>query len=422
MPKLNVTPSKHIFDALIQDIDVNQAISDLIDNAIDNWRIEGHEGKLLIYIEMNHNVIKIKDVSGGLDENTLPFILMPGGRREVSREGIKGIWGVGSKRALFSLGKKITISTRKQGGKGLVLKVDENWFRTDEGDDKWTIGYEEDNSLEEGITIIEITELKVPLYPQYISSLRKHIARTYHDDIKDGTVEISFNGEAITIYPEIPWAKSEYAPPARYVTDIPVSGNGRVLNFEMTTGVMLKPGEAYSYGIDFIGNKRVILQNNLDARMGFDADNLGFSHPTINRFKAIVRVNGDSRDIPWNSAKSDINTNHPMYVPIVDLVVQVSRQYTSFLRKNYEVTSKLFRNLAEQSDIEDVSFEYGKEFRRVVKDFEEEEKLITIRFAVPQEEYTELVQGFGLGKSTRTQVGLFIFDKALKELRGIVED
>jgi hypothetical protein len=156
--------------------------------------------------------------------------------------------------------------------------------------------------------------------------------------------------------------------------------------------------------------------------MGFNADNLGFLHPTINRFKAIVRVNGDSRDIPWNSAKSDINTNHPMYVPIVDLVVQVSRQYTSFLRKNYEVTSKLFRNLAEQSDIEDVSFEYGKEFRRVVKDFEEEEKLITIRFAVPQEEYTELMQGFGLGKSTKTQVGLFIFDKALKELRGIVED
>lgn len=422
MPKFNVTPSKHIYDALIQDIDVNQAISDLIDNAIDNWKIEGQEGKLLIYMEMNHNVIKIKDVSGGIDENTLPYILMPGGRREISREGIKGIWGVGSKRALFSLGKKIAISTRKQGGKGLVLKVDENWFRTDEGDDKWTIEYEEDTSLEEGITIIEITELKVPLYPQYISSLRKHIARTYHDEIKDGTVEISFNGEVITIYPEIPWAKSEYAPPARYVTDISVSGNGRVLNFEMTAGVMLKPGEAYSYGIDFIGNKRVILQNNLDARMGFDADNLGFPHPTINRFKAIVRVNGDSRDIPWNSAKSDINTNHPMYVPIVDLVVQVSRQYTSFLRKNYEVTSKLFGNLAEQSDIEDVSFEYGKEFRRVVKDFEEKEKLIPIRFAVPQDEYTELVQGFGLEKGTGKQVGLFIFDKVLKELRGIVED
>jgi len=422
MPKLNITPSKHIYDALIQDIDVNQAISDLIDNAIDNSKIEGYEGKLLIYIEMNHDIIKIKDVSGGMDENTLPFILMPGGRREVSREGIKGIWGVGSKRALFSLGKKITISTRKQGGKGLVLKVDDNWFKTDEGDDKWAIEYEEDTSLEEGITTIEITELKIPLYPQYISSLRKHIARTYHDEIKDGTVEISFNGAVIAIYPEIPWAKSEFAPPARYVTDIPVSGNGRVLNFEMTAGVMIKPGEAYSYGIDFIGNKRVILQNNLDARMGFDTDRLGFPHPTINRFKAIARVNGDSRDIPWNSAKSDVNVNHPMYVPIVDLVVQVSRQYTSFLRKNYEVTSKLFRDLAEQSDIEDIPFEYGKEFRKVIKDFKEEEKLAWIRFGVPQAAYTELVQGFGLEKGTREQVGLFIFDKVLKELRGIVED
>ena len=422
MPKLNITPSKHIYDALIQDIDVNQAISDLIDNAIDNWKIEGHEGKLPIYIEMSHDVIKIKDGSGGMDENNLPFMLMPGGRREVSREGIKGIWGVGSKRALFSLGKKITISTRKQGESGLVLKVDENWFKTDAGDDKWTIGYKRNNSLEEGVTIIEITELKIPLYPQYVSSIQKHIARTYHDEIKDGTVEISFNGVVTTIYPEIPWAKSEYAPPARYMTDIPVSGNGRVLNFNMTAGVMIKPGEAYSYGIDFIGNKRVILQNNLDARMGFDADRLGFPHPTINRFKAIARVNGDSRDIPWNSAKSDLNTNHPMYVPIVDLVVQVSRQYTSFLRKNYEVTSKLFKDLAEQGDIEDVSFEYDKEFRRVVKEFEEKEELAWINFAVPQAAYTELVRGFGLEKITRKQVGLFIFDKVLKELRGIVED
>ena len=41
MPTMDVTPSKHIYDALIQDIDTNRAISDLIDNAIDNWKIEG---------------------------------------------------------------------------------------------------------------------------------------------------------------------------------------------------------------------------------------------------------------------------------------------------------------------------------------------------------------------------------------------
>lgn len=421
MPTFDVTPSKHIYNALVQDIDVNQAISDLIDNAIDNAKIQKKE-TLKITITVTENKIEVKDNSGGLDLSTIPLLLMPGGTNRGGGVGIKGIWGVGSKRAMFSLGKKISIKTRKSGQIGLILKLDESWFQEDESTDKWKIDYEKDSSLEEGITMISLTDLKVILNDYSISTLRKYIAKTYKDEIEEKSLTILFNSKKVKLTLEEPWSKSEYTPPSRYTTDIPVIKSDRKLHFEMTLGIMTRPGEDYSYGIDFIGNKRVILRNNLDGRMGFKKERLGFPHPTINRFKAIVRVNGDSRDIPWNSAKSDINENHPMYRSITDLVFLISRQYVSFLRKNYRVTSKLFKETAKETDIKDINLEYGKGFTKVVKDYKESIEEVQITFKVPAEEFGEFVKYFGLEGKFKQDIGLFIFNRVWKEVKGDVED
>ena len=421
MPTFDVTPSKHIYNALVQDIDANQAISDLIDNAIDNAKVQ-KKTTLEISITVTENKIEVKDNSGGLDLSTIPLLLMPGGTNRSGGAGIKGIWGVGSKRAMFSLGEKISIKTRKSGQIGLILELDESWFQEDESTDKWKVDYEEDSSLEEGITTITLTDLKVILNDYSISTLRKYIAKTNKDEIEDESLTILFNSEKVKFTLEEPWSKSEYTPPSRYTTDIPVIKSDRKLHFKMTLGIMTRPGEDYSYGIDFIGNKRVILRNNLDWRMGFKKERLGFPHPTINRFKAIVRVSGDSRDIPWDSAKSDINENHPMYRSITDLVFQISRQYVSFLRKNYEATSKLFKETAKETDIKDINFEYGKEFKKAVKDYKEPIEEEGISFKVPAEEFGELVKYFGLQGKTKKDIGLFIFNRVWKEVKGDVED
>jgi len=422
MPKIDITPSKRIYDALIQDISDDKAICDLIDNSIDNWKILKKTGLLEVNISISESKIEIKDNAGGIDLETLPLLLMPGGTNRTGGEGIKGIWGVGAKRALFFLGEKITILTRKKNEDGLKIDVDEDWFTKDEGRDKWEIEYNIDNSIPEEVTKIIIENLKIILNPFSIREIRKSITHTYRDEIKEETLRIIFNDKIIEIVPEIPWSKSDYAPPSRYITDIPVPPSDRKVHVEITLGVMAQAGEEYSYGIDFIGNGRIILQNNLDWRMGFKKERLGLAHPTINRFKAVVRVSGDSRDIPWNSAKSDIHPNHPIYVNIADLVFQVSRQYVSFLRKNYDVTSKLFRVRADETDIEEIIFNYGREFRKVVKEYREPKKEVTISFKVLEEDYNELVECFGLRGKPKKAVGLFVFNRALKEVRGIDED
>ena len=121
------------------------------------------------------------------------------------------------------------------------------------------------------------------------------------NNIAQGKLILILNDEVLTIGPDIHWARSEFAPPAKYETDIPVRNSDRVLHFVMEVGVMTQPGSDYLYGIDLIGNERTILTNDLTWRTGFDKSGLGFPHPTINRFKGVIKLEGDSRDIPWNS-------------------------------------------------------------------------------------------------------------------------
>lgn len=428
MPRLDITPSKHIFDALIQDINEKQAILDLIDNSIDNWKINELETPLEINISIDENHIVISDNAGGMDERTLPLILKPGGTNRIGGVGVKGIWGVGAKRAIFSLGRNITISTRKEGHRGLVLPIPEDWFRDSEDENeeergrKWFIEAEFDNSISVGTTKINIENLKYAFNSFKNRKICDLIAKTYKDQIKDGTLQIHFNGEMVEIYPEISWARSEWAPPSKYITEIPVTETDRNIQIEIIVGIMTQAGGNYSYGIDFIGNQRKILENNLDYRMGFESGKLGLPHSTINRFKAVVRVNGDTRDIPWNSSKSSINENHPMYPYILEFIVKVCKQYTTFLRNNYHKTSQLFNERAELREIQEIVYGHSGVFENVVQEYEEEPEVANISFQIPIEEYNELAEYFGWQNKPKSHFGKFIFYKLLKEVKGTGED
>ncbi|MHA2263633.1 MAG: ATP-binding protein [Candidatus Thorarchaeota archaeon] len=416
MPELDATPSKHVFDALAADVSPIDAISDLVDNSLDNWRAARIQQPLEIRLTLEENRICIEDNAGGIDDETIALLLMPGGSKWGGGEGIKGIWGIGAKRALFALGKRFSITTRAAGEEGIVLDVDEEWFEEDDSDDKWMIEYEIDNSIEEGTTVITIEDLKTRLNTHRMTAIRKELIDNYRDEIEGETLRLFFNEELVIVGPEVSWAISDYAPPSKYIMELPVFGSERTLHVEIVAGIMTSPGGDYTYGIDFIGNRRLVLKYNLDQRMGFVKERLGGPHPTINRFRAIVRVDGESKDIPWNSAKNDINPNHPMYSALSDFIFQVSRQYVGFLRKNYKVTSRLFRQQATSDDFQNVELGSLKDFRSVVEPYVEPKKDVVIRFPVPPEDYDELIEYFGFKGKSKKDVGLFIFYHVLREV------
>ncbi len=416
LPLIDVTPSKYIYNALAADVDFQEAIGDLLDNAIDSGIAHDLPEPLEIDLRLNEERIELTDHAGGITLDELPLILMPGGAKYRGAEDIKGVWGVGAKRALFTLGRRFSIRTRAYGHPGLVLDVDESWFEEDSSEDKWSIEYREDATIEEGTTTVTIEDLKVKINSFVISEVRRALISTHSDEIDSGRVVMRINEQPLMVTPRIPFAKSKYAPPTRYVTDIPVPRKDRQVHVEITLGVMTKPGGDYAYGVDLIGNRRVILKHNLDWRTGFVKKRLGRAHPTINRFRAVVRLTGHSKDIPWDSAKSDVNPEHPLYSRITDLIYQISRQYVTFLRKHYDVTSKLFRTRAKETDIAELRFTWGEEFETVVKDYREKKNTVGISYEVDKDDFEEVVKYFGLARSPRKRVGLFTFEHVLEEV------
>lgn len=418
MPILNVIPSKHIFNALSRDISIKLAISDLIDNSIDNWMVNKLKRQLKIVIEVSEKSIRIEDNAGGMDKESLSLLFLLGGTNRTGKTGVKGIYGVGAQRAFFTLGKDIVIKTKRQGKDGLKVILDDTWFTPDKIKETWSIEYAIDNSIKSGSTSIEITSLKKEMDVQSVRDLKREISLKHINELKSGKIEILFNDEAISETEFWQWAINEYAPPSKYVTELEVPKTKRILNLEITAGIMTQSWGEDEYGITFIANGRVIFQNNLSSDVGFKKGHLGGRHPTINRFKAIVTVSGDNRDIPWNSPKNDLDVNHKMYKTIFGLTEQASYQYTSFLRKHYRVTSKLFNVQAVPDDIIIINLSNGMGFKRVTKDYEEPISTFRIGFEVNEDDYIELIKYYGLPEFPRKDVGLFLFNRAINEVRG----
>ena len=98
---INGTPVKRMFWSIISDYDLRTGICELVDNALDLWMASGQSRKLQVNIslDVDRQLISIKDTAGGVDEKDLWVLVAPGGSKNDPNAGIIGIFGVGSKRA-----------------------------------------------------------------------------------------------------------------------------------------------------------------------------------------------------------------------------------------------------------------------------------------------------------------------------------
>ena len=93
-------PSKRLYLSIIADYHTKTALSELIDNAIDNWIFGGKKGNLYINIDLDYErqIIQVADNSGGVRREDIKLIVSPGHTRNDGHDAIIGIFGVGSKK------------------------------------------------------------------------------------------------------------------------------------------------------------------------------------------------------------------------------------------------------------------------------------------------------------------------------------
>ncbi|NOR47068.1 MAG: ATP-binding protein [Methanosarcinaceae archaeon] len=328
--KVDAIPSKRLFISIIADYDLNRSICELIDNALDIWIKNGKSSsvEINIYLEKNQQTISVSDNAGGVKKSDLHLIVGPGQTSNLPDGETIGIFGVGTKRAVVALAQDIKITTRYGTDKTYRLEFDESWLKNED----WELPLYEVDDITEGTTIVELQKLRFKLTDEALTHLKEHLQATYARFLHDNKVIINLDKEPLQPLNFENWAYPPDYPPHKYITDIK-SEDGGTLKVEILAGLTRESSPASGeYGVYFYCNDRLIARALKNYSVGFATGLAGLAHPSVALVRVIVSLNGDAQLMPWNSSKSNINSNHNMFLALRTLLVQVVKNYASLSR------------------------------------------------------------------------------------------
>ncbi|HTD36122.1 MAG TPA: ATP-binding protein [Candidatus Limnocylindrales bacterium] len=328
---LDATPSKRLFLSIIADYDLNKSICELIDNGIDVWVRGGRKGsvEISITLDLHQQRISVKDNAGGLPRKELSYIVGPGQTGTKPTDETIGLFGVGTKRAVVALAQDVRIKTHyKSETKAYEVDFDEDWIATDD----WRLPLYEIDGVARGATIVDLQRLRIPVTEQGIALLKEHLSVTYAKFLTSGAVSIELNGERIVPHFFDAWAYPPKYAPNRYTGNIDTD-DGRRVGVDVTAGLSHESSPATGeYGVYFYCNQRLIARALKTLDVGFTRGLAGLPHPKVSLVRVVVSLTGDARDMPWNSSKSDINTNHHIFQAIHGWLVEVVKEYAALSR------------------------------------------------------------------------------------------
>lgn len=327
---LDATPEKRLFLSIISEYDLKRSICELIDNAIDLWSKNKREDlRVTITLDDQQKSISIEDNAGGIEEARLDHIVSPGKTSNDIHDDVIGYFGVGSKRAVIALAQDISIHSRFEHDKAYSVRFDEDWITKDES---WLLPYDDSpRDLCPFTTLIELNRLRVRLTEQSIEELKAHLREVYAKFIDRGA-SITVNGEELesTNFDD-DWTYPPNLSPTKFSMSIPFED--RTVDVEITSGLIDHPGDPDdSYGVFIYCNNRLIARALTDYSVGFVPGAVGNPHYNISLVRTIVKIRGQSGDMPWDSSKSGLNTNHPIYEAVRPHIVTATKTYAQVSR------------------------------------------------------------------------------------------
>ncbi|MEE9176515.1 MAG: ATP-binding protein [Thermodesulfobacteriota bacterium] len=328
---VSAIPSKRLFKSIIADYDLNCAICELIDNALDIWVKNQGTPKLKIEInlEKNQQTIEVIDNSGGIKESELKFLVAPGETSNLPEDKTIGIFGVGTKRAVVALAQEVKITSRFKNCKTYQLEFDDDWLK----DNEWDLPYYVVEDIEDGKTVIELHKLRIKITDDALSHLKKHLEATYARFLNDKNVIIELNSKPLQPLTFENWAYPPKYPPHNFVGDLK-NEDGKPIKVEILAGLTLESSPIEGeYGVYFYCNDRLIIRGLKSYDVGFTAGLAGKAHPRFSICRVIVSLNGEAQLMPWNSSKSNINTTHPIFLALRDMIIHIVTDYASLCRR-----------------------------------------------------------------------------------------
>lgn len=461
LKKVKAAPAKKFFvDMLIKDIELQDAIIDLLDNSVDGAMRLAEKKPIKnaskpyagckAWITLERDRFEILDNCGGIPVQLAEEYAFRMGRADSARDKdlpTVGVYGIGMKRAVFKLGRQIDISSQTSD-EGFHVSITSKWLN-DDGD--WELPLSlDDEALSNPGTKIEVTSLRdgIPRLfadeTDFVETLRTSISSYYAYIIEKG-FEVYVNKKLIVpVQIELlavdDGLKSGIKP---FVYETVLNG----VTVELAVGLYRplpqdeEEDEALNgrptterAGWTIVCNDRVVLFADKTRVTGWGEATVPQYHTQfVSIAGTVIFKSNDAIKLPITTTKRGIDGNSELYLSVKDYMREGLKLFTDFTNKWKKSTKQLqlmssgkqtVRSEAASSIVPIDGWSNvtkgggGRKFRPSLPLPKEDDPNIAIRFARPASEVVELAE-FLFDDASRSgmDVGMKCFDDALKRSR-----
>lgn len=349
--KAKADPTKEFFiDMITRDIGLDECMFDLLDNSIDGAaKQSGPDANGVVSLDgysadisVHKDKFSIYDNCGGISlSDATEYAFHFGRRHDAPKDSERsiGLYGIGMKRAVFKIGKKINI-------KSSTKSKPEEAFETTIDVPEWAAAKDWDFTLKQLMapnfvgTKIDVTELNEGASSEFSDSvftnnLIADIGRYYSFFINDG-FRINVNGNEVPSHIYGVKGGGEFEP---YIDQYIDSETGVMV--KVISGLAGSPPDDASdtsstrgtdnWGWFVVCNNRVVLAGNKTDQTVWGENLFPGWHPQYNGFMGIVFFSSDDpRKLPWTTTKRQIDDTLPVYRRAVIKMKEATRPFLDY--------------------------------------------------------------------------------------------
>lgn len=349
--QVNALPTKSFFvEMFTKDIPLDQAILDLVDNSVDAARRTPKGGKLpldgfRVTLTFDEEKFLLFDNCGGFTaadaaDYAFRFGRPPGAKREANSIGR---FGVGMKRALFKFGDEFRVSSATDSETWSIHVDVKEW---EDERKSWDFPWsdfepESDISTKNPGAEVLVTRLHRSVSAVFGQKSFKtqiiRLIRAKHREFISEGLEIIVNGERVPEL-ELQIYFDDDVKPEVWRSDFETN-NGHKVSVKVIAGVSRSIPKSAGWYI--ICNGRLIREADKRTETGWgvvedvaSSSSIPGFHNQFARFRGIVTFeSSDSTYIPWNTTKTDIDPDNPIWLAVRQQMIAMMRPIIDFLNE-----------------------------------------------------------------------------------------
>ena len=445
--KAVANPTKAFFVRMItRDITLEDCILDLIDNSVDGaWRTAGSKPMGLdetidlspfsIKIVGEPDRFSIKDNCGGMTLDDAVEHAFSFGRPATDHGDAYsiGVYGIGMKRAVFKLGRDISVRSTfvDDDDRRLSFEVPidvDDWLSDDSP--PWDFDIVEADDLDENGVEIVVEELTTGSKtsfdsPAFIQNLWRTIARDYSLHLDRG-LSISLNGEEIAGW-EIELREGDGFAPMRIEYEDEVEGD--LVKVELIGGMAAPPPDSGDpdvedegerrFGWYVVCNGRIVLAADKTSISGWGTDGWPQWHRQYSGFIGMIIFTAeDAGALPLTTTKRSVDTSSEVYRRARPKMREVTRAWIDYTNSRKQALDEAKAVEAAAKPVKLRALPKRETVTLPRYSAKPVERVGNIGYSVPVTRIKKLARAMGKATLSYRDVGLRSFEYAYDDLVG----